>query len=226
MKIYKNIIQGTDEWKELRYRKVGGSTSEKVQANEGKPVENNAVFFQLLAEFTEEFEIDENEYIDANMARGNRLDPEAAELFANVYGKKLIEIGWAEINEFVGISPDRLIDEATENTKEALEIKCPAKNTYAKYLCVPQLILEDYVWQIVQYFVVFEKLEKLNFMVYRPENLIQNHILMPVTPDTIIQVSAKKVAPVRDLVIQAKQRFTELENAINNKIELLNQSKF
>ena len=66
MKIYKNIQQQTDEWKELKYRKIGGSTLGGVMSYIDKPVEGNAIFFELLGQFTEEFEIDEdgNNYVE------------------------------------------------------------------------------------------------------------------------------------------------------------------
>jgi len=220
MKIYKDIIQGTDEWKELRYRKVGGSTLSDVMANDGKPVELNAVFYKLLHEFMEDFQIDDNEFISEAMAIGNRLEPEAADLFSQVYGKEVHEIGWAELDEFIGISPDRIVC-SLEKITEALEIKCPQGNTYAKYLCNNQLAIDDYCWQLVHYFLTFENLEKLNFMIYRPENLIKKHILIEITLDTVINTSKKHSATVRELVQLAKIRLSELIIAIENKLNEL-----
>lgn len=223
MKIYKDIIQSTDEWKELRYRKIGGSTNSKVMANSGKSVEENAIFATLLGDFMEEFEIEDN-YATAEMQRGNDLEPIAADEFSRIYGKKCYEIGWAEISDFVGISPDRLIE--GEKITEALEIKCPSKNIYSKYLLNNNEAITDYCWQLVHYFHVFEDLEKLNFFIYRPENLIQNHILIELTRDTVIQVNKNKSAAISELVEASEVRIEELRIALKNKIEALNTINF
>jgi len=225
-KIYKDIIQGSDEWKELRWGKVGGSSLKHVMANYGKPVEDNAIFFELLGQMTEEFEIDDNDFVSSAMDRGNILESDASDLFSRIYGKECFEIGWAQINDFVGISPDRLIGEISMDVTEAAEFKCPAKNTYAKYLCNNDLAVEDYSWQLVDYFLVFKKLTKLNFMPYRPESKIKNHILIEITPDTIINVSKKLILPVYQLVEKAEQRLEELKTALDNKIESLTVTKF
>ena len=225
-KIYPEIIQQTDAWFGLKYCKVGSTRLKEAMTKLDKPVEGNAVFFHLLGEMMEDFEISEDSFSSAAMDRGNILEPDSAELFERVYGKKCFEIGWAQINDFVGISPDRLIGEISEDVKEAFETKCPAKNTYAKYLDNNNLALEDYVWQIVQYFLVFKKLQTLYFQVYRPENRIKGHILIEVKPETIIKISAKVSLPVYQLVELAEQRLEELKIALDNKIESLTVTKF
>ena len=222
MKIYKEIVQGSDEWKEIRWGKIGGSSLEKVMANEGKPVENNAIFFEVLAQKCEEFDPFEENRTTLDMIRGNEYEPLAAEEFERVTGKACSVVGWIECDDnFTGISPDRLIGK-----NEALEIKCPSRNTYAKYLTNKGLILTDYCWQIVQYFNVIENLEVLNFFIYRPENNLKPFILLKITKDTEIQVDKKRTAKVSELVIDAKVRIFELEIALNKKMNELNESNF
>jgi len=216
MKIYTNIIQGTDEWKELRHGKIGGSSIEKIMANADKPVSNNAIFYDIFAEQNEDFEIDENEFTSTAMRRGVELEPQAVAVFENVFNKKTFEIGWAELNDFVGISPDRLISEVSENVKEALEIKCPNRNTYAKYLLNNNLALEDYAWQLAHYFYIFPHLERLFFMIYRPENKLKNFICIEVGMSTIIRISAKKTLTIAEMLREIDKRINELSSALKS----------
>ena len=49
MKIFKEIVQGSDQWKEIRWGKIGGSTANKLMTKLDKPVcevaEFNATLF-------------------------------------------------------------------------------------------------------------------------------------------------------------------------------------
>lgn len=224
MKIYKDLIQGTDEWKEMRHGKIGGSSLKEVMANEGKPVENNSFFYELIGQRTEEFDCEDGIFVTKAMQRGVDLEPVARAEFERIYGKKVHEIGWLELSDFVGISPDGLIatdDELeTWKIKEALEIKCPTRAVYMKYLIDNQEAIDDYPWQIVHYFLT-TGIEKLNLFIYRPENKLAAHILIEITKDTIINVSKKKSATVETLVEEARTRLNELEVSLKNRIELL-----
>lgn len=221
--LYRDIIQGTDEWNQLRYRKVGGSSNAKVMTNLSKSVKDNAIFFELLGQFTEDFEIEESRYLSAKVERGNELEPEARSEFARIYGKEVFEIGWSESSDFTGISPDGIVKDGkvikTESdVTKALEIKCPTKNTYVKYLINKDLALEDYVWQIVTYFKEFPNLGVLYFFIYRPENKIKNHILIEVRRSTVIAVDKKLVTNIDELVEILAIRQEMLKKALDAKV--------
>lgn len=208
MIVHKNIEQGSPEWHELRYGKIGGSSLKELMTNEGKPVRNNAVYNEILAAQFEPY-VHEESYISKEMDRGNRLEPMARLAYEDMFGVEVIQIGFAELNSFAGVSPDGLI-----GSSEALEIKCPSANTHVKYMLNPMSMIEYYVWQCVMYFVVFDDLEVLNFISYRPENSVCPLVLQVVTKDTEILVSAKKTAKISVLVEEAKARIAELEESI------------
>jgi hypothetical protein len=63
-----DIEQGTSEWHETRYRKVGGSTAK------GLFVKSDTLKIELLGQFFESFNYVEG-YISDDMARGNLLEP-------------------------------------------------------------------------------------------------------------------------------------------------------
>lgn len=228
MKIYKELKQQTAEWKEIKYRTIGGSTLEKVMANFGKPVEDNAVFLDLLSEFLEDYYPETEKWLGEDVDRGNILEPIAREEFERITGKKVHEVGLVSKTDFIVLSPDGLIGdyETLETTcKEALEIKCPSKKVYTSYLLDNQKAIDDYGWQIVQYFLVLG-IDKLYFLVYRPENNVQKHILIEVTLDTIIRVNTKKSGRVGDLVNEAVERLNELSDKLEQKIEELTTNEF
>jgi len=218
MKVYDKIEQGSVEWHALRYGKVGGSTLKSLMTNENKSVTENAIYNSILAARFEPFVYEET-YTSREMERGNMLEPMARLAYEDKFGVNVIQIGWAEINDFAGISPDGLIGSC-----EALEIKCPSANTHVAYMRNPMSMIEDYLWQCVMYFVVFDNLEVLNFVSYRPENTVCPLLVQTIHLSTEVRVNAKKTAKIEELVLQAKNRIEELE--INIKNDLDNFLKF
>ena len=119
-------------------------------------------------------------------------------------------------NEISGISPDGLIGEF-----EAIEIKCPARKKHMSYILDSNMLVCDYIWQIVQYFVVIEKLEKLYVLSYRPENTIKQMVVVEVTKDMLISNTKGINKKISDFIKLANNRLVELKESIKNDIELL-----
>lgn len=213
MKIYKDLQQGTDEWKELRHGKVGGSTAKEIMAKYDKPITECAAFYSLLAEQMEDFDPFTTEFTSFAMQRGNELEPEARAEYERITGIKMEQFGWIELDSLVGISPDGWKPEL----KKAIEIKCPAANTYAKYLLNFDEFLSDYVWQLVHPFVVLD-VDSVDCVAYRPENKVQPIIIKTITKDTVIQVSAKVSKPISELADMLKIRLTTTKCAIDSEM--------
>ena len=212
MKIYE-MEQGSEEWFAIKYGKIGGSSLAEIMTKINKPVNNTAKYLDILSAHIEPFELDE-EYISSDMERGNSLEPIARMEFERVYSKKVRQVGWVEMdNGIAGISPDGLIEE-----EEALETKCPARKKHMLYILNPIELLNDYLWQAVQYFVVLEKLKKLYLVSYRPENVIRPMVVVEVTKETI----ANKLQ-ISDHVVSANSRINELKESIDMDIKMLNE---
>lgn len=115
--------------------------------------------------------INPNDYADripegatySAMLRGQILEEEARELISEKLGKKIIpgRVWQSEENEYMICSPDGEFEDETE----AVEIKCldSWKVVKAYYEKHPP---SEYKPQILQYFVVNEKLKKLYFCIY------------------------------------------------------------
>jgi hypothetical protein len=68
-------------------------------------------------------------YSNANMDRGTELEPEARKYYADLNGCTVVQVGFIEISEDVGVSPDGLIGD-----DGGLEIKCPLPSTHISYI--------------------------------------------------------------------------------------------
>ena len=157
-----DVDDDRDEWLAARKGKITGSRLGNIiqtARTKGKKI----AYYELIAEriaIPEESDVDES-----GMDRGTRLEPEALARFASETGKKVNTdlIIWSrDDNESIAISPDGIIGK-----KEAVECKCLSSALHIKaYLT--QAIPDDYEEQVLQYFIVNDKLETLYFMFYDP----------------------------------------------------------
>lgn len=133
-------------------------------------VQINDSIYKLIAQRIAK-PINPNDYADripdgatySAMLRGQILEEEARELISEKLGKKIIpgRVWQSEENEYMICSPDGEFEDETE----AVEIKCldSWKVVKAYYEKHPP---SEYKPQIIQYFVVNEKLKKLYFCIY------------------------------------------------------------
>lgn len=137
-------------------------------------VQINDSIYKLIAQRIAK-PINPNDYADripegatySAMLRGQILEDEARELISEKLGKKIIpgRVWQSDVNEYMICSPDGEIVDDTGKVSEAVEIKCldSWKVVKAYYEKHPPL---DYEAQIIQYFVVNDKLKKLYFCIY------------------------------------------------------------
>jgi predicted phage-related endonuclease len=220
MKIYKNIIQGSEEWLELRHGKIGGSTAGKLMTKLDKSVRECASYYSILGDRMEDFDPFKSEFKSFDMIRGNDLEPIARQEYERIYGVEVEQIGWIEIEGTnTGISVDGYIP----SKNKAIEIKCPSAATHANYIINTSEIITDYVWQIVHYFAVIDGLESVDCISYRPENKLSPLMVVTVTKETTVKISAKIALSVAELIEISTKRIEELENEIKKDIESLTE---
>ena len=216
MKIYKDIIQGTDQWLEVKHAKVGGSRLAKIMTKLDKSVRECAEYYAILAEHMEDFDPFEANFQSVKMARGNEFEPLARIEYERICGVKVEQYGWVEHDSIgiVGISPDGHIPEL----EKAIEIKCPSDNTHVMYMLNPAAFLEEYCWQIVDNFLVMD-VKSIDCISYRPENKIKPMVVINVTPETKI-----KKHTISQMVELATERLIELEGCIAEDLALLSKA--
>ena len=137
MKIHKELEQGSEEWHEVRKGKMTASNATSI-GNCGKGLET----------YTKEIVRKElssrvDDYTNKDFDRGHELEPIAREMYELEKDVKVEQVGFIELNELVGCSPDGLVGE-----DGGTEIKCPDDKIYFDYLLEKEkAISSDYLWQ-------------------------------------------------------------------------------
>jgi hypothetical protein len=138
MKIFYDLVQGSDEWKLMRKGRPSTSAlSNIITAARGDLSKSaDAYIVELISEcFAPEWEdFVGNRYTE----RGIELEPEARDAFVAETGMNVIEVGGVLADDGVTwSSPDGLImDESgdTERILSGLEIKCPSPKVHIGYI--------------------------------------------------------------------------------------------
>ncbi len=211
MKIHE-VQQGSEEWLEMKWGKLSGSRLAKLMTS--KHVTDTAFFFELLSERLEDFDPFNESYQSKAMEHGTEYEPLARAEYERLTGETISQYGWIELDENIGISPDGW----NESTKTGYEIKCPSAATHVKYMQNGGLLVEDYIWQIVMYFIVLD-VEKVKIISYRPENKKIKMLGETVTKSTIVRISAKEELSVMELIDRAKARIADLFSEINKQVQ-------
>lgn len=137
--IYHNIAQNTDEWLALKRGKFSASIFKDLFSKETTQAYQDAIYkvaFERITGTTPET------YSNSWMERGHLLEPEARELYELETYNKVHNGGFFELNEWIGVSPDGLID-----SDGLIEIKSVKYSTQMRYLLENKLPSE-YKWQV------------------------------------------------------------------------------
>lgn len=136
-----DVLQGSEEWFQLRCGIPTSSHFDKILTTKGEPSKQAKNYLYQLA--GERIAGARNEtYQNAIMQRGIELEAEARALFQMINGEmKEIGICYFDEHKRYACSPDGLSSDA------GLEIKCPLIHTHVSYLlngCLPT----DYIQQV------------------------------------------------------------------------------
>ena len=194
MKILKSE-QGSPEWLQDR---LGVITGTRLKAVMGTPKAQDTLINELIAEyFTEQ---PKETYKSDNMQRGNDEEQFALKQYREQTGKKMESFGLClhDKYDWLGLSPDGF----TKNLKHGAEVKAPNTDTLVGYLRAG-VIPKEYYWQVVQYFIVNEKLETLDFLPYDPRIKLNKLQLVP------IRVTRKELQKDIDKAMERLLKFRE-----------------
>lgn len=192
------VSQKSPEWLHIRKGKISGTALKGLM---GTPKARQDAIYDLIGERLKTG-VDDGTY-ESPIDRGNRLEPFAVREYEMLTGNSVDTTGFCEsdTNSFVGNSPDGLIGE-----DGAIEIKCPEHKNYIKYWLTNELP-DEYLWQVVQYFVVNDNLKWLDFVVYNPD--------IAVHPIHIIKVLRDDI---KEKILQASEKQKEAIDEINKII--------
>ena len=157
MKIHR-CEQGSDEWYDVKSGKVSASHFADVM---NKKSGRETYMMRLLAERLGG--IREDTYYSEDMKRGIKLEPEAREHYEWIMDKDVEQVGFVEMTDDVGCSPDGLVE-----ADGLLEIKCPKLTTHLGYI-LRGVLPSVYRYQVHGQIWVCEGRKWCDFMSYCPE---------------------------------------------------------
>ena len=199
MKIIKFNKEDEEKWLDARRGLITGTKLKDILPKaRGNGYRQG--FYQLIAERIAIPPDQENV-----MERGKRLEEYAIEEFERRTGKKVNKdlVLWVrDDDERIAVSPDGFIGKT-----EAVEVKCLASARYIE-VYLKQEIPAEYQTQVIQYFIVNEKLKKLYFVMYDPR--------MP-KPIFWIEVKREDIQDKVDEYFQLEKEVLQKVGEIENK---------
>jgi putative phage-type endonuclease len=160
MKTLTFLANERDEWLATRRGKITGSRIGKLYSKRDQK-NKLADYYELVCEMLGlPPKDDENP-----MVRGSRLETDAIERFEQETGitvDKSLIIWTRDDNESIAVSPDGIIGDT-----EAVEAKCLDSGKHLKAYLTKK-IPDEYDLQVLQYFIVNDKLQKLHFVFFDP----------------------------------------------------------
>ena len=172
MKVHNNIEQGSDEWHAIRKGKMTASEATAI-GNNGKGLETyikEIVRKEISSKLGDE-------YSNKDLDRGHELEPVARAMYELEKGVIVEQVGFIELNEFAGCSPDGLVGD-----EGGTEIKCPDDKVFFDYLLEKEkAISSSYIWQCqMNLFITGRKWWDL--IIYNP-NFENSMFIFRILPD-------------------------------------------
>ena len=188
-----NVSQKSVEWTELRLGRLTASRFKKIIDLKKMSLKSPDVVLTSVAELLSEIETGfaaDSGFVTDAMQWG--LDNEQEYKDEYLYKDGFEDLGFATNDKFplVGCSPDSI----HTSGKLAVEIKCLNSANHIK-ICIKDEIPKEYLPQIWMYFIVFEELEKLQFVSYDPRNL-KRPVFKKIISRSDISTELEKVAEV------------------------------
>ena len=158
MKIYKNIIQYSDEYWRLRQGRLTASNASTV-ANNG-----NGLKSYVISILADKYSNNHDSYKSKDMIRGTELEPYARDTYEIETGNKVEQVGMITEGKYVSCSPDGLIGKDI-----GLEIKCVNKVKYFKLLVNGEKEIEKKHWWQCQFSLMVSKRKYWHLTYYHPD---------------------------------------------------------
>lgn len=202
-----NCEQRTEEWFACRELHLSASKAHTIITN-GKGLETYCR--ELVCEYVSETrEISEP---NEQMQRGIDLEATARQYANEIFNKNFQEVGFCELNNRIGASPDGVIFDDDGHLSELIEIKCPNNARFIEQL-INDKPFDEYISQMqMQLYVTGAK--QCLYFAYN-ENIKPYYFAKVITPDAEIQEKLKKgLARGSELVDKYLMNYFEkVENA-------------
>jgi hypothetical protein len=146
--IIHTMAQGTPEWDAVRLGKFTASIFDALMptARQKSDQWNDTqmgIIYQVAAERMATPEDDDIEFPSRDMKRGLLVEPEARAAYEMETGQAVNQVGFIEYSEWIGCSPDGLIE-----SDGGYEGKAPKSKTHIKYRNEPTELDDTYCYQV------------------------------------------------------------------------------
>lgn len=196
-----NFEQHSDEWYAIRCGRFTASVADTIAVS-GAGLET--LCFKVAAEILTGRK--EETFKSPAMEQGNELEAVARTLFEMKTGYTVEEVGFIEIDDLEGSSPDGLIHIGEELT--GVEFKCPQDNTYAKLLFDNKIKPEYYAQMQMQ--MRHTGAKRWFYCVYNP-HFKEEMVIIEVAKDPAFQEKLEKGLE------KGKTRVREILNKVGEK---------
>lgn len=173
MKIH-NVEQGSPEWHKLREMRLTASNAQAIASN-GKGLES-LVIGLLVGKYSSNTE----HYTNADMERGHELESIARGMYELETGNDVTEVGFIEVDKYVGFSPDGLIGKVGGFETKALN----DANHMKAIIYGLKAIDKKYIWQC-QFSMKYSGREWWDLTLFNP-NFEKSLIIHRIEPDPIM----------------------------------------
>lgn len=172
-------FEDREDWLLARRGKITGSRLKDIiskRAGSGK----KKGYYELIAERIAIEDISERP-----MDRGTRLEDIAIARFTEETGKEVdttLVLWTRDDNNNIAVSPDGVV-KGSKNS-EACEVKCLNSASHVEALLTHE-IPSEYEDQVLQYFIVNDKLKKIYFIFYDPRLTVKDFFFMEITRESL-----------------------------------------
>ena len=157
------VEQGTPEWHKLRIGKITSSRVADIMKSDNLKVVDALIYERSCPD--DALWDAQDGYVSEAMQWGTDHEDEAVQAYTAQTGIEMERVGFCTHNEFdyLAMSPDRLTPDRTGG----VEVKCPSTKTHIRTIRMGGLP-NDHKYQVLQYFLINEDLQWLDFVSYDP----------------------------------------------------------
>jgi exodeoxyribonuclease (lambda-induced) len=196
MKIYTELKQGTPEWLQVRLGKFTASNAQAIASN-GKGLDT--LVYEKAAELLTG-QIKEA-YTNTDMERGNALEMLARNSYELETGVIITQVGFIEVDEYEGCSPDGLVKE-----EGLIEIKCKNDSNFVKFL-MDGAIDPAHEWQMQHQLKVTGR-QWVDYVLFNPN-------FKKTTVITRVLRNEEKIKKLEAGITTGKAKLTEILKVVN-----------
>lgn len=153
-----DVTQGTPEWFAVRKLKLTASHAQAIAAG-GKGLDTYC--HDIVSEYLSS--ADKVQFVNDHTERGNKLESEARSVYEFEQGVTIDEVGFVEMEEFVGGSPDGLIGK-----DGGVEIKCKMDREHLKQVIYGLDEIDTaHIWQMQMNMLICDR-KWWDYICYNP----------------------------------------------------------